>query len=99
VKSQIPVLGYTQTSLDVDERRLTARKYDYDARAADTRFQRTIERLSVEVGKPADGNAPLRIQAHTFAQLATQRGPTEVEQSASEGVRAAAQAILAACGS
>lgn len=99
VKSQIVVLGYTQTSIDIDDRRLTARKYDWDTRFSDTRFERMVERLSIEVGKPADGNAPLRITAHTFAQLATQRGPTEVEQNASKGVRAAAQALLEACGS
>jgi len=98
-KSQVVVLGYAQTSIDVDDHRLTARKYDWDTRFSDTRFQRMVERLSIEVGKPADGNAPLKIEAHTFAQLATQRGPTEVEQNASKEVRAAAQALLEACGS
>ena len=99
VKSQIPVLGYTQTSIDVESHRITARKYDREARFADSRFQRMIERLTIEVGSAAEGGAQLRIGAHTFAELATQRGPTEIEQDASGGVRAAAQALLEACGS
>jgi len=99
VKSQIPVLAYTQTSIDVEGHRITARKYDREARFADTRFQRMIERLTIEIGSSAGGGARLRIGAHTFAELATQRGPTEVEQDASPGVRAAAQKLLEACGS
>jgi len=99
VKSQIPVLGYTQTSIDVENHRITARKYDREARFADSRFQRMIERLTIEVGSSAEGGAHLRIGAHTFAELATQRGPTEIEQDASPAVRAAAQALLEACGS
>ena len=98
MKSQIPVLGYTQTSIDVENHRITARKYDREARFADTRFQRMIERLTIEVGSPAEGGAHLRIGAHTFAELATQRGPTEFEQSASPAVREAGQAILQTCG-
>jgi hypothetical protein len=99
VKSQVLVLGYTQTSIDAETHRITARKYDREARFADTRFQRMIERLTVEVGSSAGGGAHLKIGAHTFAELATQRGPTEFEQDASPGVRAAGQALLEACGS
>ena len=99
VKSQIPVLGYTQTSIDVEDHRITARKYDREARFADSRFQRMIERLTIEVDSSAGGGAHLRIGAHTFAALATQRGPTEVEQDASPAVRAAAEKLLEACGS
>jgi len=99
VKSQILALGYTQTSMDVENHRITARKYDREARFADTRFQRMIERLTIEVGSPDGGGAHLRIGAHTFAELATQRGPTEIDQSASPAARAAAQKVLEACGS
>ena len=99
VKSQILVLGYTQTSIDVESHRITARKYDREARFADSRFQRMIERLTIEVGSSAGGGAHLRIGAHTFAELATQRGPTEIEQDASPAVRASAQKLLEACGS
>jgi hypothetical protein len=99
VKRQILVLGYTQTSIDVEDHRITARKYDREARFADSRFHRMIERLAIEVGSSSEGGALLRIGAHTFAELATQRGPTEIEQSASPAVRAAAHALLEACGS
>jgi hypothetical protein len=98
VRNQLPVLGYDQTSTDVEAHRVTARKYDYETRFADSRFRRMIERLSIEIGK-AEAGAQLKVGAHTFAELMTQRGPTEVEQQASAGVKAAAQAIMEGCGS
>ena len=97
VKGQIPVLGYTQTSIDVEDHRMTARKYDPQARYADSRFRRMIERLIVEVSGSGEG-ATLKVGAHTFAELATQRGPTEIEQEASPAVKEAAQKLLAECG-
>ena len=99
VKSRLPILGYTQTSIDVESHRITARRYDREARYADSRFQRTIERLTIEIESVAEGGAGLRIEAHTFVELATHRGPTEIEQEASPGVRAAAQSLREACGS
>ena len=57
-----------------------------------------VDRLTVEVLDSADRAAHLKIGAHSFAELATQRGPTEVERDASPAVRAAAQALLDACG-
>ena len=99
VRSQILVLGYTQTSFDVQDHRITARKYDLETRLADTQFRRMTERLLIEVGNSPQGSTQLRIGAHTFAELATQRGPTEIEQDASPAVRAAAQTLLEACGS
>lgn len=99
VKSRIPVLGYAQTSIDAESHRITARKYDREARYADSRFQRMIERLTIEIESSPEGGARLRIDAHTFVELATHRGPTEIELDASPGVRAAAQSLLEACGS
>ena len=98
-RTQIPALGFTQTSIDLEEHRITARKFDGGARKADTRFRRMVERLSIELTSAAEGGARMKIGAHTFAELMTQRGPTEIEESASPGVRAAAQKLLEACGS
>lgn len=98
VRAQIPVLGYTQTSFDLEDHRISARKFDWSTRAADTQFRRMIERLSIEIGK-AEAGAQLKIAGHTFAEFMTQRGSTEVEQQASAGVKAAAQAIMETCGS
>jgi len=99
VRSQILVLGYTPTSFDVQDHRITAQKYDWETRLADTQFRRMTERLLIEVGNSTQGSTRLRIGAHTFAELATQRGPTEIEQNASPAVKAAAQKLLETCGS
>jgi hypothetical protein len=98
VKGQVPVLGYTQTSIDVEDHRITARRYDKEARYADSRFRRMIDRLTVEVAGSAEGGAVLKVGAHTFAELATQRGPTEIEQEASPAVKEAARKLLDECG-
>jgi hypothetical protein len=98
VKVQVPALGYTQTSIDVEDHRMTARKYDREARYADSRFRRMIERLTVDVRGGAEAGAVLRVEGHTFAELATQRGPTEVEQEASEAVKDAARKLVEECG-
>jgi len=97
-RDQVLLLGYKPESTDTDEHRITARKYDWETRSADTRFRRIVERLSIEVREGTAGGARLKIGAHTFAELATQRGPTEIEQSASPAVRGAAQKLLEACG-
>jgi hypothetical protein len=99
LKSQIPLLGYTQTSFDADAQRLTAQKRDDKTRLADTQFFYMKDRLVIEVGKPSGGGARLKIEARTLAEMSTYRGPTEVEQSASPAVKEAAQKLLEACGS
>ena len=57
-----------------------------------------VDRLEVEVA-PGDGRSCLRHHESTptFAELTTQRGPTEVQEKASATARAAAQTILQKC--
>ena len=98
-KQQITTLGYTLNALDTEANRVRAVKYDWQTRSADTQFRRRNDRLLVEIGGSATAPTALKIEAHTFAEYMTQRGPTEVEESASEGVKAAAQSILQTCGS
>jgi hypothetical protein len=98
VKSQIPILGYTQSSIDVEVQRLTAQKRDYDTRLSDTQFVYMFDRLVIEIAKASGGGARLTIRARTFAKMSTYRGPTDVEQSASPAVKEAAQKLREACG-
>lgn len=98
VQKEVPALGYSQASLDTEAYRVKAFKYDWESRSADTQFRRRVDRLSVEVQGTASAPTVLKIEAHTFAEYVTQRGPTEVEESASAGVKAAADSLLEACG-
>jgi len=97
VKRQLSSLGYKQTSLDVDEHRITGTKYDTEARRADVQFRRLVNRLTAKVGPDAGGQTSIEVESHTFAEYTTQRGPTEVEEQASDEVKQAAQKLLAAC--
>ena len=97
VRRQLPTLGYKQSSIDVDERRITGSKYDTEARRADVQFRRLVHRLAVEVGPDASGQTSIDVQSHTFAEYTTQRGPTEVEEQASGEVKEDAQKLLDSC--
>jgi len=97
VKRQLPTLEYKQSSIDVAEHRITAQKYDLEARRPDVQFRRLIHRMEIEVGANAEGQTSIDVKSHTFAEYTTQRGPTEVEEKASAEVKEDAEKLLKAC--
>jgi hypothetical protein len=97
VKHQLSSLGYKQSSIDVDEHRIVGNKYDTEARRADVQFRRLANRLMVQVAPNSGGQTSIDAESHTFAEYTTQRGPTEVEEPASDEVKQDAQKLLAAC--
>jgi PBP1b-binding outer membrane lipoprotein LpoB len=97
VKRQLPILEYKQSSIDVAEHRITAQRYDTEARRADVQFRRVIHRMEIEVGANAGGQTSIDVKSHTFAEYTTQRGPTEVEEKASAEVKEDAEKLLKAC--
>ena len=96
-RAQIKAVGFDQSSLDVDEQRLTARRYDETVRRPDVQFRRMIDRLEIEATPGGDGVTTLEVTPRTFAEYTTQRGPTEEQEKTSERARAAAQTILEKC--
>ena len=97
VKKQLGVLGYRQTSNDVSEHRITATKIDSKSRRPDVQFRRILNKLDVDVSATADGQTSIDVLPRTFAEYTTQRGPTEVQERASELVKADAQTLLDRC--
>jgi hypothetical protein len=97
VKKQLKDLGYKQSSLDVDARRISATKIDDKTRRSDTEFRRMLNKIDVEVAPRADGQTGLQIMGRTFAEYTTQRGPTEVEEKASNEVRTDQQQLADRC--
>ncbi|MGH3117951.1 MAG: hypothetical protein ACRDQ2_12730 [Gaiellales bacterium] len=98
VRDQLKTVGFTQSSYDTDELRVTARKFDESQRRPDVQFRRMVDRLEIQVA-PDSGNAitSITVDAKTFAELTTHRGPTEEQEKTSETARAAAQTILQKC--
>jgi hypothetical protein len=98
VRDQIKAVGFTQSSYNTDRLRVTARKFDESQRRPDVQFRRMVDRLEIEVA-PGSGNAVtnITVDAKTFAELTTHRGPTEEQEKTSETARAAAQTILQKC--
>jgi hypothetical protein len=97
VRREMADLGYKQSSVDVDERRVTGTKIDLKSRRPDTQFRRILNRLEAEVAPQADGQTGIDVQGRTFAEYTTQRGPTEVEERASSEVQSATQQLLQRC--
>jgi hypothetical protein len=97
LKDQLAALGYKQTSIDVDEHRVSGVKYDMKSRRPDTQFRRIVHRIDVDVAAEADGQTSIEMRPRTLAEYTTQRGPTEVEEKASEEVSTDAQLLLERC--
>lgn len=97
VKRQLAALGYKQTSIDVDEHRISGSKIDMESRRPDTQFRRMLDKLEVEVSAQADGQTSIDVQGRTFAEYTTQRGPTEVEEKPSKEVQTSSQQLLERC--
>jgi hypothetical protein len=98
LRNQLKTTGFSQTSYDPDDMRLTARKIDEDARRPDTQFRRVIDKIEMEVEAGTNGNVSEIVgEASTFAEYSTQRGPTEEQQKTSETARNALQALIDKC--
>jgi hypothetical protein len=99
-RQQMKTLNFDQTSVDVKDYRVTAKHYDETIVRPDVRFRRLVDRLEIEAVPASGGGAltQLTVTARTFAELATQRGPTEEQERPSETARNAAQKIVERCG-
>ena len=97
-RNQLKAVKFSQTSIDVEDHRLTARRFDETVRRADVQFRRLVDRLEIEAAPASDGTTTLSVTPQTFAEYTTQRGPTEVQEKTSTGARDAAQTILRECG-
>ena len=78
-------------------RRINSTKIDEKTRRSDTQFRRMLDKLEVEVSPQADGQTSMQVTGRTFAESTTQRGPTEVEEQASQEVRSASQQLVERC--
>jgi hypothetical protein len=97
-RSKLKDLGYQQASFDDTDFRVTARKIDNSLNRADPQYRRNVDRIEIEAAAGANGLTSLKVVGHTFAEYETHRGPTEVEERASEGVTKASEAIVQSCG-
>ena len=98
VRERIPQIGFSQSSVDVDEHRVSAQRYNEAARRPDVRFRRLVDVLEIDVRADTTGETTLVVQSKTFAEYVTERGQTFLQESASERARTAGQSVLDSCG-
>jgi hypothetical protein len=98
LRNQLKSTGFAQTSYDAGELRITARKYDETVRRPDVTFRRLVDRLEMQVA-PGTGNAitNIAVDAKTFAEYNTHRGPTEEQEKTSVTAQTAAQTLIQKC--
>jgi hypothetical protein len=98
LRKELKSVGFDQTAYDVNELRISARKFDDSQRRPDVQFRRIVERLEIQVA-PGSGEAitNLTVDARTFAEYTTHRGPTEEQEKTSTKARTAAQALIQKC--
>jgi hypothetical protein len=97
-RDQLKQIQFDQSSIDLDARRLNARRLDETVRRPDVQFRRVVDRLEIEATPSAEGPATtLEVTARTFGEYVTQRGPTETQEKTSERALSAAQTILQKC--
>ena len=98
-REQIKALEFDQSSIDVREHRINAKRYDEAARRPDVQFRRVVDRLEIEA-TPASGGAvtTLKVTPRTFGEYTTQRGPTETQERTSQTAQDAAQKLIERCG-
>jgi hypothetical protein len=98
LRTQLKGVGFAQTSYDSDELRITARKFDETVRRPDVTFRRLVDRLEITVA-PGTGDAVtnIAVDAKTFAEYNTHRGPTEEQEKTSTTAQSAAQTLIQKC--
>jgi hypothetical protein len=98
LRNQLKAVGFAQTSYDTDQLRITARKFDETVRRPDVTFRRLVDRLEIQVA-PGTGNAitNIAVDAKTFAEYNTHRGPTEEQDKTSTTALSAAQTLIQKC--
>lgn len=99
LRERIPKVGFTQSSYDLDDQRITALRYNNKERRPDVQFRRLVDRLEFDVSPGSEGAVTkVTATARTFMELITQRGPTEQQENPSKTVTEAAQTLIDQCG-
>ena len=98
LRTGLKAVDFDQTSYDTDELRITARRFDDTQRRPDVQFRRIVDRLEIQVA-PGSGEAvtTIAVDAKTFAEYTTHRGPTEEQEKTSTTAQEAARTLLQKC--
>jgi hypothetical protein len=98
LRKELKSVGFDQTAYDVNELRINARKFDDSQRRPDVQFRRIVDRLEIQVA-PGTGDAitSIAVDAKTFAEYTTHRGPTEEQEKTSTRAQTAAQSLIQKC--
>ena len=98
LQKELKTVGFAQTSYDTEALRITARKFDERQRRPDVQFRRIVDRLEIQVA-PGTGDAMtnITVDARTFAEYTTHRGPTEEQEKTSTTAQAAGRTLIQKC--
>jgi tRNA nucleotidyltransferase (CCA-adding enzyme) len=97
VRKQLKAMKYKEESHDDDAHRVIARKENTELAVSATTLRKTFDQLVTEIHADASGTTVIKVEAHSFREYQTARGPTVDEQEATQLVQADASELLKQC--
>jgi len=97
-KAQFDSMRYKVSRYDADDRRLEGKKLRPDIQRADPGFYRAYELIEVLITPDASGHTKMALQGHSFFDTRGYQGPKDVEQAASDTVKADMARVADRCG-
>jgi hypothetical protein len=90
-------LGYRRTWTD-GRTGLDARKQNLEVRPTSWRERNRMDVLAVRLERAGEGGTRMSVEARSFSEETTERGPTTRDEHATDLVQAHARALLDRCG-
>jgi hypothetical protein len=97
VRTQLKAMKYKEESHDDDGHRVIARKENAALAVSATTLRKSFDQLITEIHADAGGSTVIKVEAHSFREYQTARGPTQDEQEATQQVQADATELLKQC--
>jgi hypothetical protein len=96
-RSSLDSMKYRSISLDLNDRRTTARHSRTDIVVPDPTFYQAFDAIDVAVTVSASGQTDLQLTGHTFYEYRSNVGPYQAERPASDSVKASVTKLAGKC--
>ncbi|MEO8032723.1 MAG: hypothetical protein ABI765_17870 [Gemmatimonadota bacterium] len=97
-KAQFDSMKYKVSRYDVDDHRLEGKKLRPDIQRSDPSFYRAFDEIEALITPDATGHTKVALQGHSYFDSRTYQGPKDLEQPASDTVKADMARVADRCG-
>ena len=96
-RSTLDSMKYRSISLDLNDRRTTARHSRTDITVPDPTFYQAFDAIDVAVNVSASGQTDLQLTGHTYYEYRSNVGPYQAERPASDSVKVDLSSLAGKC--